>query len=649
MNLTQSLTNNIYSWFTQSSNSNCIQKLSDNSILNIANDVNSVFADVTFNESESEVSLSKLPKLPRLVVVGTQSSGKSSVLNRIIGMNILPTGKNMVTRTPLELRLHKLTNIEEISRVEAGYYTSTGGWVVDANIDIDTPTPTAIQMDKISSYIKTRTVQLAGPGMDVCDKPIILEVYSPNVPNLSLIDLPGLTMVAQEDKGQPIDIKERIEALVTSYVKQEHTIILTVIQARPDLETDLGLALVKRHDKTGQHTIGVLTKPDLMNQGTHVGDYLIGSNISKNLMLTYGYYTVNNTSNLDGSFKEDSFFKDHKEYSKEMYKERVGLSNLTNSLCNILVSSISIILPSVIREISKLEETINKKLEIYGDDLPNTKDGKIHVLNRYVSDFNNFILDSIESRGSQINTGKLIKDAFVKYKTDMAKIQPFTSDKTNYTKRYFDDIVANLEGNHMAFHTSPVKLVEACFSDTKLRPIFHMSKPTLECVDRIHDIITSAVSTILNIDRFSKYPLLVSHINIIINERLLAQAKKETKDKVLEVLFNEEAYIWTDDSRFMNKLSECSVIDISLNSMTSLLNSYYSSIAEVVCHSVPKIVMNFMIRSVENNLLSFLISSTVNEGKIDLLQEDEDTDKQRKYYCNLRDRISSVKKRIGSS
>ncbi|MCJ7636519.1 MAG: dynamin family protein, partial [Nitrososphaeraceae archaeon] len=279
---------NVYTWFAGDKVNTGIGQMSDNQILHIANDINGLFSETNLIESKPELTL------PKLVVIGSQSSGKSSVLNGIISMDILPTGKNMVTRTPLNIGLHQLSSDAKDGWVEFGQYNQDG-WKIEKKIPITIPIPTEIEIKTIRDFITTKTIELAGDGMNISKTPITLNIYSPNVPNLSLVDLPGLTIVPCLDKGQPADIKEKIEDLVASYIKQERTIILAVMQSRNDLETDIGLGLIKKHDNGTNRIIGVLTKPDLMNQETHIGEYLM-NNISKNLMLSYGYYVVKNRS-----------------------------------------------------------------------------------------------------------------------------------------------------------------------------------------------------------------------------------------------------------------------------------------------------------------------------------------------------------------
>ena len=89
---------------------------------------------------------------------------------------------------------------------------------------------------------------------------IYLRLYSPHVPNLSLVDLPGLTMTALTAQGQPKDIKQQIRTMVSDYISQARTIILMVCPARADLEADPAVELAREFDPSGSRTVGILTK-----------------------------------------------------------------------------------------------------------------------------------------------------------------------------------------------------------------------------------------------------------------------------------------------------------------------------------------------------------------------------------------------------
>ena len=232
----------------------CLRPLGGGEILRIANTLNGIFS--------TSAGALKPPEVPRLVVVGTQSSGKSSLLNGIMAADILPLGEQMVTRAPLSLQLFHAPDPAAM-RAEFGDF-SNGAWRLSAGIPLQCPEPTAAQLEQIRRTIEEQTESRAGSQKGVSHEPIFLRIYSPYVPNLSLVDLPGLTMTALTDKGQPHDIKARIRAMISSFIEQERTIILLVCPARSDLEADPAVELVKEVDPTGKRTVGVLTKVDLM-------------------------------------------------------------------------------------------------------------------------------------------------------------------------------------------------------------------------------------------------------------------------------------------------------------------------------------------------------------------------------------------------
>src|ERR1700744_4193076 len=215
MELATNITNNLASWF-YSDDKRCtsIKDLTNNQILNIANEINGLFPD------NKIVDIT----MPNLIVVGCQSSGKSTILNTFMSMDILPTGKTLTTRSPLDIRLHKLINSNQ-SWVEFGEYNDSG-WKLDKKFMLTFPIPLQKELDSVRTHINIKTSEIAGNAMNISSTPIIINIYSPNVPDMSLVDLPGLIMIAQTDNGQPEDIKEQIENLVTSYIQKPKTIVL---------------------------------------------------------------------------------------------------------------------------------------------------------------------------------------------------------------------------------------------------------------------------------------------------------------------------------------------------------------------------------------------------------------------------------------
>ena len=182
--------------------------------------------------------------LPSIVVIGSQSSGKSSVLEAVVGHEFLPKGSNMITRRPIELTLINTPD----AQAEYGEFPALGlGKITD-----------------FSSIQRTLTeLNLAVPASDcVSDDPIQLSIYSPNVPDLSLIDLPGYIQVSGLD--QPPELKQKIADLCDKYI-QPPNVILAISAADVDLANSTALRASRRVDPRGERTIGVVTKMDLVD------------------------------------------------------------------------------------------------------------------------------------------------------------------------------------------------------------------------------------------------------------------------------------------------------------------------------------------------------------------------------------------------
>lgn len=117
--------------------------------------------------------------------------------------------------------------------------------------------------------------------------------------NLTLIDLPGLTKVPIGD--QPIDIEQQIRSMILQFIKRDSCLILAVTPANTDLANSDALKLAKEVDPQGIRTIGVITKLDLMDDGTDARDILE----NKLLPLRRGYVGVVNRSQKDIDGKKD--------------------------------------------------------------------------------------------------------------------------------------------------------------------------------------------------------------------------------------------------------------------------------------------------------------------------------------------------------
>ncbi|PWN39239.1 hypothetical protein IE81DRAFT_369249 [Ceraceosorus guamensis] len=187
--------------------------------------------------------------LPSMVVIGSQSSGKSSVLEAIVGHEFLPKGSNMVTRRPIELTLVRTepTRASRGTPVEYGEFPGLGlGRITDFR---------AVQKTLFDLNMAVPAAQC------VSDEPIELRIHSPHVPDLTMIDLPGYVQIAGMD--QPEELREKISTLCEKYIR-EPNIILAVCAADVDLANSPALRASRKVDPLGLRTIGVVTKLDLV-------------------------------------------------------------------------------------------------------------------------------------------------------------------------------------------------------------------------------------------------------------------------------------------------------------------------------------------------------------------------------------------------
>lgn len=198
-----------------------------------------------------DVGVQQHIKLPRIAVLGSQSAGKSSVLESIIGLDCLPRGNGVVTRRPLELRLHHQAE----------------GNIPWAEFSIERKGEKFTDFTKVQNMIVQLTDEVTKNETNIVDQPIVLNVYSHTCPDLTLIDLPGITLIPI--KGQPANIAQVTREMAERYCADTRTIILCVVPANADMTTSEGLLMAQRLDPKGIRTVGVITKIDIMDRGTN--------------------------------------------------------------------------------------------------------------------------------------------------------------------------------------------------------------------------------------------------------------------------------------------------------------------------------------------------------------------------------------------
>ena len=641
-NIASSIFNSVTSsvsnlWNTEKDSSVLAQ---NKEILKIGNMLNSLFIDRTNIE------------IPRLVVVGSQSSGKSSLLNSILGMDILPTGSNMVTRSPLQLELIQTGTPDQHTAV-FGIYRE-GEWMTDKSISISYPNITPEQKLEISNQIELITRANAGDEMNITVKPIYLRIISPNVPNLSLVDLPGLTMVACTDKGQPKDIKDQIKKMVGGYIKPKKTIILAVMPARTDIEADIALDLIKEYDPKGERTIGILTKLDLMNDGTSVAR-LLENNVSIDLQLKYGYYGIKNRSKRESVEKnvqegmeiEAKYFKKHPVYSNSKYATNLGIPSLCVNLSQILIEQIKSCLPKILGEINQNIVSNDLKLEKLGQPLPKDEQSKSSYIYHLLSRFSRKFISVLEDRGNIINSGRNIKDIFIDYRKSVGKINPF--DHENCSDQYIEESLKNCEGNHMSFPSPPIEVMEQIMKDTHKKPIHKLFEPSKICANRIMSELVSLTSILVDDIGIIRFPHFTKIIKTEIINHILIDNFNVCIEKINENIKMQENYLWTDNEVFLRTLENCENLDTKksqIGLMRSLLQNYYQTVVLTLQDVIPKCIMMFIVKETEDSMSSKLYDKIKTEKLDDLVREYDEIHQERLVLEKSTRELYNAKKMI---
>ncbi|KAI0280756.1 hypothetical protein BGY98DRAFT_961664 [Russula aff. rugulosa BPL654] len=251
---------------------------------------------------------------------------------QLLGMSFSQSeGNNMVTRRPIELTLVHTVKDANGQGVEYCEFPSLE--------NLNRPQPCCPISEAIS------------------DEPIDLRIYSPNVPDLTLIDLPGYVQISSMD--QPETLKEKVSALCEKYIR-EPNIILAVCAADVDLANSPALRASRKVDPLGLRTLGVVTKMDLVSP--EIGATILSGN---RYPLHLGYVGVVCKSSgkktreaLDIAARYgDEYFRGHREHFYSSSSLMVGTDTLKKRLEEVLESSMASSLHGITNSVQlQLEE-----------------------------------------------------------------------------------------------------------------------------------------------------------------------------------------------------------------------------------------------------------------------------------------------------
>ncbi|KAF9136135.1 vacuolar protein sorting-associated protein 1 [Linnemannia schmuckeri] len=507
--------------------------------------------------------------LPQIVVIGSQSSGKSSVLENIVGRDFLPRGSGIVTRRPLVLQL--------INRpASSAAATANSDDETDAKKEpngekkepeewgefLHQPGVKYTDFNLIREEIVRDTELKTGKNAGISPLPINLRIYSPNVLTLTLVDLPGMTRLPVGD--QPKDIERQIKDMVVKYITKPNAIILAVTAANTDLANSDGLKLAREVDPEGARTIGVLTKIDLMDAGTDVVDILAGRIIP----LRLGYVPVVNRGQRDIDTKksitrslegERSFFEGHAAYkSKAQY---CGTPYLSRKLNMILMHHIRNTLPEIKAKIQAALVKYQVELAGLGDMLGEGSAGQASIVLNIITEFCNEFRTIIDGNSTDLTSFELSGGARISFvfhelfANGVKSLDPFDQVKDVDIRT----ILYNSSGSSPALFVGTT-----AFEVIIKQQIKRLEDPSLRCVNIVFEELVRILTQLLSKQLFKRFPDLKDRFyQVVLN--FFRKQLNPTNKLVQDLIAMESCYINTGHPDFLNGHKAMAVINDRVN------------------------------------------------------------------------------------
>uniref|UniRef100_A0A2I3SZ44 MX dynamin like GTPase 1 n=1 Tax=Pan troglodytes TaxID=9598 RepID=A0A2I3SZ44_PANTR len=588
--------------------------------------------------------------LPAIAVIGDQSSGKSSVLEALSGV-ALPRGSGIVTRCPLVLKLKKLVN-EDKWRGKVSYQ--------DYENEISDASEVEKEINKAQNAI-------AGEGMGISHELITLEISSRDVPDLTLIDLPGITRVAVGN--QPADIGYKIKTLIKKYIQRQETISLVVVPSNVDIATTEALSMAQEVDPEGDRTIGILTKPDLVDKGTE--DKVV--DVVRNLVfhLKKGYMIVkcrgqqeiqDQLSLSEALQREKIFFQDHPYFRDLLEEGKATVPCLAEKLTSELITHICKSLPLLENQIKESHQRITEELQKYGVDIPEDENEKMFFLIDKVNAFNQDIsalMQGEETVGEEdIRLFTRLRHEFHKWSTIIEnnfqeghkilsrKIQKF---ENQYRGRELPGFV-----NYRTFETIVKQQIKA------------LEEPAVDMLHTVTDMVRLAFTDV-SIKNFEEFFNLHRTTKSKI-EDIRAEQEREG-EKLIRLHFQMEQIVYCQDQVYRGALQKVrekeleeekkkkswdfgafqssSATDPSMEEIFQHLMAYHQEASKRISSHIPLIIQFFMLQTYGQQLQKAMLQLLQDKDTYSwLLKERSDTSDKRKFLKERLARLTQARRRL---
>ncbi|KAK9266866.1 hypothetical protein L1049_027125 [Liquidambar formosana] len=504
----------------------------------------------------------------------------------------------------------------------------------------------------VRKEIQDETDRITGRSKQISPVPIHLSIYSPNVVNLTMIDLPGLTKVAVE--GQPESIVQDIENMVRSYIEKPNSVILAISPANQDIATSDAIKISREVDPTGERTFGVLTKLDLMDKGTNALDVLEG----RSYRLQHPWVGIVNRSqaeinkNVDmiaARRREREFFATSPDYGH--LSSKMGSEYLAKLLSKHLESVIKARIPSIASLINKSIDELESELDHLGRPVAIDAGAQLYTILELCRAFDRIFKEHLDGGRSG---GARVYGVFDHQLPAALRKLPFDRHLSLQNVRKVISEADGYQPHLIAPEQGYRRLIEGALN--------YFRGPAEASVDAVHFILKELVrKSIGETQELKRFPTLQAEIAAAANEAL-ERFREDSKKTTLRLVDMESSYLTVDFFRKLPQEMEkggnpaASTADRyaegHFRRIGSNVFSYVGMVSETLKNSIPKAVVYCQVREAKRSLLDhFYTQVGKKEGKqlAQLLDEDPALMERRlqcakrlELYKSARDEIDSV-------
>lgn len=449
----------------------------------------------------SNLKINKI-KLPKIVSFGMQSHGKSSTIESISNIS-LPKGDGTITLCPIKISLREAKKGEEYAQIKFEEKLDENSEEKYEKISLDQISEKILEyQNKVKNkyHLKETDIQLF-------DEVIQVEVNRRGAPNLTLIDLPGLT--------EKENLKNQSEKIYDKFIKEDETIVLLILSAQDEPDNYYVTRWMKTIPNYQKRFILLITKSDLLRTKENIEKHL---NQINDLNLENKIFFIINEfeTNKKLTYQEEiEMINEIPNINKYPYINK-GKSKLINYLTAIQKEELIKVIPNLSSDINKA--ILNNEKII--NNLPREcKDQKVLflMLEECIRDFS----DSLKIKKGSLKTNEngLPKENLMKYHIDLEFRKHIEETKQKMSHLFSENFCNEVTHNIIQTNSDKISILEDdVHFNTLIKPKIEMVFSEFETIIlNIFDYMNNQIIPLL-INSFGKYKKLVPRVIKIYND-----------------------------------------------------------------------------------------------------------------------------------